>query len=308
MNERGLLYPVMMLLALLVNWGCEESKKEQFQDAGNDGHSSAYNDAYSDAEAGSNVDADADCDIEGECGYGTVECTENNDCGLVACGCTCPRLWGEEEIQSFCYASCDKEKRCEQGYDCVLISKEAKRGVCLSSGYWETRWQGKFTPSSVIQPTVNDFLMGQDVPFNVGSISINFTMSIVWEIEDTENGPMIAVIYSAGGGTKTWILQILFPKSKYESGIIDFSDCDSCLSSLTASYPTSWTPIKEIYAVSLPEQNLEKKENWIQIEEAHTTHGEKLEGSLKLLFSEYFAELDVPESGSHFYAPAVPEE
>jgi len=82
-----------------------------------------------DGDADGDTDADADAD---NCRYydGKVPCETDQDCGGTEVGCVCPRLEGEKEITSYCYASCNEKFPCpDWNQTCMNTSADSDHGI-----------------------------------------------------------------------------------------------------------------------------------------------------------------------------------
>lgn len=294
-----------LLLVLIASAGCHwggvESNPDAATDAkdGGDGDadSDADMDADADVDADADADADADCDMGGECGYGTTGCITNTDCALTACGCECPKLGtkiNEDEITSYCYKSCDATDGCDAGQDCVIKEKGASRGICLHAGYWEIAWEGKFVPAGAVIAQAD--ITEVDYPFSVGSVSVDFTMSVIMERNDPYLGSEVQFVALGQAATSQWQLQVLIPSSLWKdnttldsSAYTDAGPC--CNAMLVEAYVQGWQDQAFIRALAMPGTVGEAKENSIHIEKAPTERYQVGNGTLKLYFVDYSAEI-----------------
>jgi len=212
--------------------------------------------------------------------------------------CLCPRLMKDEEITSYCYPACSDTDTClTDTMACVKIPPDDAVGVCLESGYWKTAWKAKWCPDDNQQQGGYCITMGQSIPFNVGSISLNFQMSLIWVIEDPEYGLMPLLLYVGQGSTSQWQMQVRIPDALYSQGLIDFNKdcsdalpCDGMLAEIMISGTTATAGY--IRAANMPDQ-AGTNENWFRIDTENRTDKGVNSGELKLFFSEYSAEISV---------------
>jgi len=305
--KQGLIISLMLGLAggslLLASCSSDKSKNEPEPgtDAGSDGGGDADTDGDSDTDGDTDTDGDGDAggDAGGACdtGGGVTQCTDDTSCGGAAVMCSCPKLFADQEITSYCYPACDPAVGtcADTTQTCVQVDATAALGTCINNGYWEHSWKGKYLPVNATA-TTTDITM-DSAPFAIGTINLTFSMSIIMEVEDPTYGTIEAIVYIAQSATGQFQLQIQVPKSLFVAGTtIQFSDCAAqslaCGGSLLEAIGTTTITQAFIRAVQLGD-SAGTYENWVKIDTANLARTKTSTGSCKLFFGEYSAEISL---------------
>jgi len=298
-------WPVVLALSLLGIASCNAGNKTQSDagskdaaviDSGTDADADGDNDADGDGDAGIDAGHDSGCGDCGCAGGGGVQaCTSDHDCGGAVARCRCPKLLDDQEITSYCYPSCSKDPPCvPSDLTCVYQDADAGAGICLNTGYWAIAWEGKWVPS--YYPGVNPPTTDVDDVFQIGSIKLTFSLSLIWEIENSDIGHAVGISYIAQYSDSQWQMQVIIPYDKFVLGTVDFSDCTEqapCSGSLIEA-TIQGTTISHVFirAINIIDPS-GMYENWVQMSEVNRVTGQHCDGTLKLFFAEYSTEISV---------------
>jgi len=256
-------------------------------DGGADGGADSDIDSDADTDADADTDVDGDADGDADTCSSNVTCSVDTDCGGAPAGCVCPQVLDGQELTSYCYPSCTAGA-CGSGFECVTGVQNAS---CLRSGTFSLAWKGKFVPSSITQPTLQD-LTTVNVPFQLGSISLTFYLSACIELNQTGMGHVMGITYMTGQTGAAWILEILVPYAYWQNGQdIDFRQClndgQFCHAFLIEQQGTTTSFMRAMSYVPASGG----QENLVHINTATTTRYQQADGTLQLLLVEYSAQM-----------------
>jgi len=297
---------LIIALLLLLQVCCSGNNSEK-ADAGEekDLDAAAANGGDSDTDA----DADADWVVTWDSGpekprkciYSTGpsygECWVESQCGH-AHEYVCPNPLGEKEITRYCYTHCDLDAGHGENALCVPEAPGRTKGMCLDVGTLKIQWQGSFLPEGEKIPEDN-WGFSQRISLNIGSITLNMHDYYCIEIDDPEDGHFIVINYIAEGTKSLWNLTIMIPFEKWKNNSsIDFNeyakDTLSAGDSILVEYIKSESDITEAYirAINILDRSGEY-ENSVTMDTVSTQQGAECSGTLKMLFAEYSAEIEV---------------
>jgi len=289
-------WPLVLAFSLLGMISCSSGNQTK-TDAGM--QDSAVSDAGSDADADGDEDAGIDAGHDGGCGDcgcagggGVQACTSDHDCGGVAARCACSKLFSDQEITSYCYPTCSPGSPCVPSNLTCARQDDAGAGLCLATGYNEHAWKGTFQHGEV--PSSSDITMDK-LPFKVGSLDITFTMSVLSR-GNSSTGSLVYIIYVASGETSQFELHVIVPANMFMPGnTVDFSECIALGQSCGATvieYFVQGTTISQAFVRAVSIVDLAGTyENWVKIDIANQAVGPLSNGSWKLFFAEYNAEI-----------------
>jgi len=265
-------------------------------------HSDAGSDADGDGDVDDEVEdnsgneADSGVDSGPECEYGRVECTTDDDC---CSGWLCPKLYDSHEVTSYCYPACGEDGSCESvSMQCIYSDAGAGRGVCLESAYLETEWKGLWVPETATTcapPSYTD----HEINLSVGSIDVDFTISLLFGIKDDVYGMLRIILYVAQMPYSQWQLQVAIPDDLYHQGLVDFNrDCtdDAPCGGILNEVLIDGTEVTAGYIRAVNKFDaVGDTVNQVLIDVENRDEYEMNSGSMKLLFSEYSAEISVKQ-------------
>ena len=288
---------IFLWVMLVVCTGCGGNQGETASDGGVDGDASSPVDGGVDSgseeggpeDAGSDADDASQDDAGKGCEPGTIPCVQDEDCGWPLRGCVCPKLLGADEIQSYCYPSCDPGTPCAGELTCVMTNDTPERGVCLAVGYLESAWTSRYCPSDVMDAC----RWGPayiDIPISIGTYQARISQS-AFDRSSSE----VFLYFGGMSDYDTVDLTIVLPESLWQVGNrIDFLEClndgYTCSASLIegVSYGDSFGTVRAVNLVDFSGE----AENWFELQ-IDAYMGGDAKGVLKLYWAEYFADVEL---------------
>jgi len=298
---------IIALLFMLQVCCSGNSSEEPDVDEEKDLDAAAANGSDSDTDA--DADADADWVVTWDSGPEKPrkcmylagpypnECWVQSQCGHDDTY-VCPNPFKEREITRYCYKYCDLDAGHNENTLCVPEAPGRLKGMCLYIGVLEIDWQGSFLPEGEKIPEDN-WGFSQRISLNIGSIALNMHEYYCIEIDDPEDGHFVVINYIAEGTTSLWNLTIMIPFEKWKNNSsIDLNeyatDTLSAGDSILVEYIKSESDITEAYirAINILDRSGEY-ENSVTMDTVSTQQGAECSGTLKMLFAEYSAEIEM---------------